>query len=146
MTFESRLTLIKNSVSLGCSRPVRECMEMPDIADGLSVDKQDNITVVRFHDRKIIDELQILRIGERLREIALAERSPKMVLDFSAVEYLSSRALSELINLNRQVDQRGGQLALVGIHPQIYEVFKITRLNKLFRIDNSVEDAMKVLT
>ncbi len=118
---------------------------MPDPTDGLSVDRQDSITIVRFHERKIIDELQILRIGARLREIALAERSPKMVLDFSAVEYLSSRALSELIDLSRQVDQRGGQLALAGIHPQIYEVFKITRLHKLFRIDNSVEDAIKVL-
>jgi anti-sigma B factor antagonist len=118
---------------------------MPDITEGLSVDKQENVTVVRFHERKIIDELQILRIGERLREIALAERPPRMVLDFSAVEYLSSRALSELINLNRQVDQRGGQVALAGIRPEIYEVFRITRLNKLFRIEDNVEDAMKVM-
>lgn len=119
---------------------------MPDVADELRIDKQGSATVVRFRDRKIIDELQIQRIGERLREAALAERAPRMVLDFSAVEYLSSRALSELINLNRQVDQRGGQLVLAAISPQIYEVFKITRLNKLFRIESSVEDALKVWT
>jgi len=119
---------------------------MPDTADELVVSKEGDITLVRFRDRKIIDELQIQRIGERLRAMALAERTPKMVLDFAAVEYLSSRALSELINLSRQVDQRGGQLALAGIHPQIYEVFKITRLNRLFRIEDKVENALKVLT
>ena len=119
---------------------------MPDTADELVVSKEGDITLVRFRDRKIIDELQIQRIGQRLRDMALAERAPKMVLDFAAVEYLSSRALSELINLSRQVDQRGGQLALAGIHPQIYEVFKITRLNRLFRIEDKVEHALKVLT
>jgi anti-sigma B factor antagonist len=124
---------------------IRELLEMPDTADELNVSRDGSVTIVRFRDRKIIDELQIQRIGERLRALALAERSPKMMLDFSAVEYLSSRALSELINLSRQVDQRGGQLALAGIHPQIYEVFKITRLNRLFRIEASVEDAMKGL-
>lgn len=118
---------------------------MADTADELVLVREDDVTLVRFRDRKIIDELQIQRIGERLRDLALAEQSPKMVLDFSTVEYLSSRALSELINLSRQVDQRGGQLALAAIAPQIYEVFKITRLNRLFRIDGTVEDAMKAL-
>lgn len=119
---------------------------MPDTIDELAVTREQGVILVRFRDRKIIDELQIQRIGERLQEMALSERAPRMVLDFAAVEYLSSRALSELINLSRQVDQRGGQLALAGIRPPIFEVFKITRLNKLFRIENGVEDAIKVVT
>jgi anti-sigma B factor antagonist len=121
-------------------------MKMPDTLDELDINKQDEVILVRFRDRKIIDELQIQRIGGRLQELALAERPPKMVLDFAAVEYLSSRALSELISLNRQVDQRSGRLALAGIHPPIFEVFKITRLNKVFRIENNVEAAIKVVT
>jgi anti-sigma B factor antagonist len=120
-------------------------MEMTDTADELVLSREGCVTLVRFRDRKIIDELQIQRIGERLRDLALAEQSPKMVLDFSTVEYLSSRALSELINLSRQVDQRGGHVVLAAISPQIYEVFKITRLNRLFQIEARVEDAVKAL-
>lgn len=119
---------------------------MTQTLDELAVSRQDGVVLVRFRDRKIIDELQIQRIGERLQELALAERPPKMVLDFAEVEYLSSRALSELINLNRQVDQRSGQLVLAGIRPPIFEVFKITRLNRLFRIEDTVADAIKLVT
>jgi anti-sigma B factor antagonist len=118
----------------------------PDTQDELSVRRDGNVTQVRFRDRKIIEEVHIQRIGERLSELVMAERSPRLVLDFSGVEHLSSAALSVLINLSRQVDQRGGQLVLASIHPQIYEVFKITRLNKLFRIESTTDAALKSLS
>lgn len=40
---------------------------------------------------------------------------------------------------------RGGQLRLANIDPQIYEVFVITRLNKLFQIHETADDAVKSL-
>ncbi len=52
-------------------------MKMPDTLDELDISKQDGVILVRFRNRKIIDELQIQRIGERLQELALAERPPK---------------------------------------------------------------------
>jgi anti-sigma B factor antagonist len=39
-----------------------------------------------------------------------------------------------LINANNRIKTRNGQLRLTNIRPQIYEVFVITKLNKLFRI------------
>ena len=39
-----------------------------------------------------------------------------------------------LINANKRVKEKNGQLRLTNIKPQIYEVFVITKLNKLFRI------------
>jgi anti-sigma B factor antagonist len=118
----------------------------PDTRDELSVRKEGDITIVRFRDRKIIEELHIQRIGERLSDLVMAEKSPRLLLDFTGVEHLSSAALSVLITLNRQVDQRGGQLILSNIHPQIYEVFKITRLNKVFRIESTPEAALKAFS
>jgi anti-sigma B factor antagonist len=118
----------------------------PDLQDELSVRKEGDVTIVRFRDRKIIEELHIQRIGERLSDLVMAERAPRLLLDFTGVEHLSSAALSVLITLNRQVDQRGGQLVLSNIHPQIYEVFKITRLNKVFRIESTPDAALKAFS
>ena len=39
-----------------------------------------------------------------------------------------------LINVNNRIRQKNGQLRLANIKPQIFEVFVITKLNKLFRI------------
>ena len=66
----------------------------------------------------------------------------KLLLSFKAVEHLSSAALGTLITLNKQVSEQKGVLKLSDIAPPIYEVFKITRLNKLFDICGTVDEAL----
>jgi anti-sigma B factor antagonist len=116
---------------------------MTEAQANLNVRKQDDIRIVQFEDRKILEELTINTIGERLSELADADATPKILLDFRKVEHLSSAALGMLITLNKQIAERKGRLVLANIHPQIFEVFKITRLNKLFNIQNTMDDAMQ---
>lgn len=117
--------------------------DMPENQPNLKVKKQGGLCIVEFEDRKILEEHAINLIGERLAEITEGEADPKLLLDFRNVEHLSSAALGMLITLNKQLAERQGRLVLANIHPQIYEVFKITRLNKLFNIQSSTEDAIK---
>ncbi len=42
--------------------------------------------------------------------------------------------------------ERNGQLRLTNIKPQIYEVFVITKLNKLFRILNTRAEGLASFT
>ncbi|GMU24123.1 MAG: hypothetical protein AMXMBFR13_42000 [Phycisphaerae bacterium] len=118
---------------------------MPETQPNLKVRKQDDVCIVEFEDRKILEEHIINQIGERLSEIIDSESEPKLLLDFRRVEHLSSAALGMLITLNKQLGDRQGRMALANIHPQIFEVFKITRLNKLFNIQSSSEDALRAL-
>jgi len=110
----------------------------------MTIHKQADICVVEFSDRKILEELAINQIGERLSELANEYNEPKFLLDFKNVEHLSSAALGMLITFNKQLIEQHGQLVLANINPQIYEVFKITKLNKLFNIQKSTEDAKRV--
>ena len=112
----------------------------------IRVRKDGSICFVELTGRKILEELQIQQLGERLSALADAEPAPRMLLDFSKVEHLSSAALGVLITLNKQVAGNEGQLVLANIPPQIYEVFKITRLNKLFNIQSSTEEAVRALS
>ena len=48
-----------------------------------------------------------------------------------------------LINLEKEIAKSKGQLILSDINPQIFEVFKITRLNKMFDIHDTAPQAMK---
>ena len=54
--------------------------------------------------------------------------------------YDHHKALSD--DLNNKIKKKGGQLRLSNINPQIYEVFAITKLNKLFQIHENNEKAM----
>ena len=65
-----------------------------------------------------------------------------MLLNFSNVEFLSSAALGKLITLDKKVKANAGRLKLSNIRPEIYEVFAITKLNKLFDIKDDEADAL----
>jgi len=100
------------------------------------------IQIVEFTDRKILEELSIHEIGEELSRIISETDDLKMLLSFKNVDHLSSAALGMLINLNKQVAAKKGKLKLSDISPPIFEVFKITRLNKLFNIHATMADAL----
>ena len=79
-------------------------------------------------------EANIAEIGASLGSLIDEANNPKLLLDFAAVDHLSSAALGMLINANKRIREKNGQLRLANIKPQIFEVFVITKLNKLFKI------------
>lgn len=119
---------------------------MPEATANLSIRKENEIYMVEFEDRKILEELTITQINEKLTDLVSAEQAPKLLLSFRRVEHMSSAALGVLININKQVTQRHGQLVLANIHPQIYEIFKITKLNRLFNIQGTTAEALRAFT
>ena len=100
----------------------------------LSVIQQKDIRIVEFTNNKILDEANIAEIGQTLNALIDEKSNPRILLDFSNVDHLSSAALGMLINANNRIRQKNGQLRLASIKPAIFEVFVITKLNKLFRI------------
>ena len=59
----------------------------------------------------------------------------RLVLDLSDVQYLSSAVLGKLINLKKKVGAVRGKVKLRCIHPDLLEVFRITRLDQVFEIE-----------
>lgn len=116
------------------SQPRRRRLEVEDIGE---------VTVVNFVDRKILDEQNIQKIGEDLFSLVDDQGRMKILLNFGNVEYLSSAALGKFITLNKKVQAAGGKLILCNIDPQIYEVFQITRLDRLFNIQKEEQAALQ---
>jgi len=115
---------------------------MAEAPSHIKVVDMNGVMHVEFSDRKILDELSINEILNEL--VALVESQPniKLLLNFANVDHLSSAALGMLITLNKRVADAKGKLRLANISPQIYEVFAITRLNKLFEIHDSADAAL----
>ena len=116
---------------------------MSDQAPPVSVVNDKDIRIVEFTNNKILDEANIADIGATLGSLIDEKGAPKLLLDFATVEHLSSAALGMLINANNRIKQKNGKFRLANIKPQILEVFKITKLDKLFRIHNSREEAVR---
>lgn len=115
---------------------------MPPKAESrLRVRKEGGITHVGFVDRNILDEANIQQIADEIGDLIDAEPGVRLLISFSNVDHLSSAALGALITIHNRTKAKGGQLRLAQIDPQIYEVFAITKLNKLFEIHETVEAA-----
>lgn len=108
----------------------------------LEVSDVGDVTVVRFVDRKILDVTNIHELGRELAQLVEEQHKKKLLLNFTTVEFLSSETLGELIKLEKKVKQHNGKLMLTNIKPEIYEVFAITRLNKLFDIRDDEAEAL----
>ena len=111
----------------------------------LRVRREGEITQVEFIDRNILDEANIQQIGDEIGRLVEASTSPKLLISFANVDHLSSAALGTLITINNRMKGRNGKLRLANIDPQILEVFKITKLDRLFQIHDTTDRAMASL-
>jgi anti-sigma B factor antagonist len=101
-----------------------------------------DVTVIRFHDHKIIEDINIQELGQEMFQLVEVDGRSKLLLNFSSVDFLSSAALGKLITLDKKMKAHGGTLKLSNIRPEIYEVFAITKLNRLFDIRDDEADAL----
>ena len=108
----------------------------------LSTETIDGVTVVSFIDTKIVTEDNILEVGDQLYQLVDVEGKKNLLLNFGNVQYLSSAALGKLINLKKKVGAVKGKLKLCCIHPDLKEVFKITRLDQVFEIYDEEQTAL----
>lgn len=111
----------------------------------ISLAESSGVTVVTFNDSKIIDEQEIQELGQELIDLVEKDSRPKIVLNFSRVEFMSSAALGKLISFEKKARVAKSKLILTNIRPEIYEVFAITKLTKLFTIKDDEADALAVL-
>jgi anti-sigma B factor antagonist len=101
------------------------------------------VTVVEFLDHKILDAGIIQELADEMYALVDKDGVKSLLLDFKNVEFLSSAALNKLIMLDKKVKEHQGRLKLCNLEPGIREVFVITRLNQLFQIKGTVQEALR---
>jgi anti-sigma B factor antagonist len=101
-----------------------------------------DVRIVEFTHNKILDEANIKEIGDAIRALVDERDGPKILIDFANVDHLSSAALGMLIDVNSKMRAKNGSLRLANIRPAIRDVFVITKLDKLFKILPTREQAL----
>ena len=112
----------------------------------IDVSKVGDVTVVKFVDRKILDEAGIQELGAELFSLVEHDNRRSILVNFDNVDFLSSAALGKIIALNNRVKKAGGKLALCKIRPDIKEVFTITKLDKIIKIVDDEQAAIQAVS
>ncbi len=110
--------------------------------DHVEVDQIGNVMVVHFRGHHISDLLEIEKLGLELYQLIEERVRPKLLLNFSGVEFFSSAAIGKLISLNGKLKGEGEVLKLCNLPPAILEVFEVCKLDTVFDIRKDQDDAM----
>ena len=93
-----------------------------------------DVLILQFTDSQILDEGKIEEMNAELLKIVTHCEEKKLLFNFSDVQFMSSAVLGKLIKINKICTDREIHLKFCEIAKDLLQVFKITRLNKVFDI------------
>ena len=75
----------------------------------------------------------------------LASGQKHLVINMGGVTYMDSSGFGTLLSATKRLRPEGGTINLVRCSPAIDRILRITKLDSIFSIFDSVEDAIKAL-
>jgi len=109
-----------------------------------ATDFSDTGAIVRVMDHKLHEHEATLLIEEFK---AYLKNSGKrlIVMDYSAVEFVASAGLGAMITISQAASDCDAKMVLTGINDDILGVMKLTRLDRLLKIEQDMSKAQKYL-
>lgn len=103
--------------------------------------REGDVTVIRCEGRITLG-LATNTLRNLMRE-ALEGGAKKLLVDFSGATQLDSTGIGELVGALSLANEKGAELKLAAMPPKIRELLRITRLDTVFDVRESCEEALK---
>ena len=82
--------------------------------------------------------------AESFQEYALRrinEGARSILVDFGGTTFIASMGISALIAPTQEVSRNGGRLAIIGLSPQLRQLFEVAGLLKVFQVYSTTAEA-----
>lgn len=103
-----------------------------------------DITVFKLNEKRLDTNISGLLKGE-FTLLLKVEGINKLIIDLSEVETCDSSGLSALLVANRTLNSTNGTIRLVAPSEKVLTLIKITRLDRVLNVCDTVEDAIEEL-
>lgn len=80
-----------------------------------------------------------IRWLDRAHQAARLSEDREILVDFAAVEMICSEDLSELIHLQSTLRKAGRTLILENVEPHLWQIFSVTRIDRLIEVRPAVQ-------
>ena len=77
-----------------------------------------------------------VKLGE-----VIGRNSPRVIVDLSQVSYMDSSGVATLVEALQQCRAGNQTLVLCSMQPRVHSIFEIARLDMVFKIVDSLEEA-----
>jgi anti-anti-sigma factor len=103
-----------------------------------------DITIFKLNEKRLDTNISGLVKGE-LTLLLKVEGINKLIVDLSEVETCDSSGLSAILVANRIVHSIGGKIRLAAPSDKVYSLIKITQLDRVLTVCESVNEAVQEL-
>lgn len=104
---------------------------------------EDDIFLVTFKEREILDSNSLLRLERQLQNFTTKKKN--IIFDFQNIEFVDSTTIRALIGLQKKLSKNKGTIKLANLTSTVQNIFEITRLRHILDIYPSVEEAIASL-
>ena len=103
----------------------------------------DGVLIVHPQDVRIIDETQIMELGNDLTNLINTMKEDKMLLNFSHVNFMGSAMIGKLILVSKKCKAARIDMRMCCLNENIIEVFRLMKMEKVFETYANEPEAMK---
>jgi anti-sigma B factor antagonist len=100
----------------------------------LQLEKNHEVTIVRFVDHKFMADEDCRELGDQLDSLVEKGGHKQLLLNFEDVQYLSSPALTRLVQLKKKANAVEGTIKLCCLSSDLEILFKLTRVDQFLDI------------
>lgn len=109
----------------------------------IATQSRDGILIILVKDPRLVDEVVLEQLEKDVLAAIDQSEEDRLIMDFAPVQFMSSSMLGKLVKIHKKCKEYKTKLKVSGVTPDIREVFKITRLDKLFDFEKDLESARK---
>lgn len=103
------------------------------------ITKTENGVLILIPESNRIDAAGAIGLKDQFR-IATDGTTERVVMDLSKVDFMDSSGLGAIVSALKLL--KGRRLELAGLTPVVAKVFKLTRMDQVFTIHDTVGDAV----
>jgi len=104
--------------------------------------KNGTTTVLKLNERKL-DASFAPELKAEFLVLCKPKVAKRLVVDLSKVEFCDSSGLSALLIADRSMRAHGGSIHLVNVQKRVMDLIKISQLDRVFTINQTVAEALE---
>ena len=109
----------------------------------VEITREKDVAIAAFQGSSLSNPQEVADVSAKLLAYISEHKPATLIVDFEPVKFFSSQVLGVLINTRAKLKEYGGQVFVCGINPQLYRVFRITNLDKIFKFYPTRDVALK---
>ncbi|MEM7283944.1 MAG: STAS domain-containing protein [Pseudomonadota bacterium] len=102
--------------------------------------EENNVTVLKLKEKRLDAHIAV----NYKQDVADRVESGvgTLVLDMSEVEFIDSSGLGAVVSCLKLVGSKGGKMSICGLQESTFSMFKLTRMDQVFSIYPTEEEAL----